>query len=195
MTIFGLNMITNSKINFLPKGHNTYVSIENPLHGQSEKACICFKTRRVRTCDFTDYELNKIKPFIWFNHKEDLLYLVAFLIKMPVTYCTLEFLIWTRLAGIIKKSKSLLWIMLKCEVVVNEVQKIVFLKTPCHVAKVQILWEGHKIWKKKISHLFLKKLGNVKKKWEIFFQIFVAFSEYLNFTLLNIQRQGKPTEI
>ena len=30
-----------------------YTSIENPLHRQSEKACMCFKTRRVRTRDFT----------------------------------------------------------------------------------------------------------------------------------------------
>ena len=30
-----------------------YISIENPLHRQSEKACMCFKTRRVRTRDFT----------------------------------------------------------------------------------------------------------------------------------------------
>ena len=30
--------------------------------------------------------------------------------------------------------------------------------------KVQILWEGHKIWK--ISHLLLKLHSNVKTKWE-----------------------------
>ena len=44
--------------------------------------------------------------------------------------------------------------------------------------KVQILWKGHKIWKK-ISTFFFKLLRNIKTKWEIFFQIFVAFSEYL----------------
>ena len=27
--------------------------MENPLHKQSEKACMCFKTRLVRTFDFT----------------------------------------------------------------------------------------------------------------------------------------------
>ena len=47
--------------------------------------------------------------------------------------------------------------------------------------EVQILWEGHKIWKK-ISHLFWDYvLSNVKQSGN-FFQIFVAFPEYLNFT-------------
>ena len=30
-----------------------YISIENSLHRQSEKACMCFKKRRVRPLDFT----------------------------------------------------------------------------------------------------------------------------------------------
>ena len=30
-----------------------YIRIENPLHKQSEKAYMCYYTRRVRTCDFT----------------------------------------------------------------------------------------------------------------------------------------------
>ena len=34
-----LTRVTNSEIIVLPKGH---ISIENPLHKQFEKACICF---------------------------------------------------------------------------------------------------------------------------------------------------------
>ena len=30
-----------------------YIRIEIPLHKQSEKACMCFETRRVRTRNFT----------------------------------------------------------------------------------------------------------------------------------------------
>ena len=52
--------------------------------------------------------------------------------------------------------------------------------------KVQILWEGHKIWKNLppvlTKQLFL--LSSVKKSGR-FFQIFVAFSEKLDFTLWN----------
>ena len=48
--------------------------------------------------------------------------------------------------------------------------------------KVKTLWEGHKIWKK-ISHLFWGLLSSVKTNG-IFFQIFVAFSENLNFAIL-----------
>ena len=44
--------------------------------------------------------------------------------------------------------------------------------------KVQIFWEGHNIWKKNLA-----LLGNVKKIGR-FFQTFVAFSDYLNFTTL-----------
>ena len=29
-----------------------YIRIKNPLHKQSENACMCFKTRLVRICDF-----------------------------------------------------------------------------------------------------------------------------------------------
>ena len=29
------------------------ISIKNPLHNQSEKACMCFKTRRASTRDYT----------------------------------------------------------------------------------------------------------------------------------------------
>ena len=32
--------------------------MENPLHKQSEKDCMCFNTRRARTCDYTVYELS-----------------------------------------------------------------------------------------------------------------------------------------
>ena len=46
------------------------------------------------------------------------------------------------------------------------------------VDKVKIFWEGHTIWKK-VSHLFW--LSNIKTSGR-FFQIFVAFSENLNFT-------------
>ena len=30
-----------------------YIRIKNPLHKQSDKACMCFKTRRARTRDYT----------------------------------------------------------------------------------------------------------------------------------------------
>ena len=49
--------------------------------------------------------------------------------------------------------------------------------------KVQTSWEGDKIWKK--STFFLNYLINVKTKWEMFFQIFVAFLEYPNFIIWN----------
>ena len=42
---------------------------------------------------------------------------------------------------------------------------------------VQILWEGHKI----LKNIPVYFESNIKTKWEIFFQIFLAFSEYLNF--------------
>ena len=32
-----------------------YISIENPLHKQSEKACMCFKTRWASTCNYMVY--------------------------------------------------------------------------------------------------------------------------------------------
>ena len=47
-------------------------------------------------------------------------------------------------------------------------------------SKVQILWEGHKIWKN--LPLFLMLLSKFQKRWEIFSH-FVAFSQYLNFTI------------
>ena len=54
--------------------------------------------------------------------------------------------------------------------------------------KVQILWEGHKIWKNLppvlTKQLFL--LSSVKTSGR-FFQIFVAFSEKLDFTPENMR--------
>ena len=47
-----------------------------------------------------------------------------------------------------------------------------------YLFKVYILWERHKVLKK---YPFFK-LSHVKTKCEIFFPIFVVFSEYLNFT-------------
>ena len=42
--------VTNQKINFLSKGQ--YIRVKNPLHKQSEKAYMCFKTRRASTRDY-----------------------------------------------------------------------------------------------------------------------------------------------
>ena len=36
-----------------------YISIKNPLHKQSEKACMCISTRHVRTSEFTIYAILK----------------------------------------------------------------------------------------------------------------------------------------
>ena len=47
--------VYNLEIKFLPKGH---ISIENPLHRQSEKACMCFKTRWASTRDYTVIEID-----------------------------------------------------------------------------------------------------------------------------------------
>ena len=44
-----LTCVTNQEINFLSKCHTR---IKNPLHRQSEKACMCFLMRDVRTRDF-----------------------------------------------------------------------------------------------------------------------------------------------
>ena len=44
---------------------------------------------------------------------------------------------------------------------------IAIIISPCQIFKVQILWEGHTIWKT-ISHLFLKLLSNIKTDWLIF---------------------------
>ena len=53
-------------------------------------------------------------------------------------------------------------------------------ETLCAAPKVQILWEGHKIWKK--THAFFwNYLVTSKQSGRLFFQIFVAFWEYLNF--------------
>ena len=46
---------TNKKINFLSKGHSTYLRVKNLRHKQSEKAYMGFKTRRASTRDFTVY--------------------------------------------------------------------------------------------------------------------------------------------
>ena len=48
--------VTNSKLKFLPN-----ISIENPLHRQSDKACMCFKPRPVRTRDFTGCNIKEDK--------------------------------------------------------------------------------------------------------------------------------------
>ena len=46
-------------------------------------------------------------------------------------------------------------------------------------SKIQIFWEGHRIWK--ISHFVFKLLIVTSKQSGWFFQNFLAFSEYLNF--------------
>ena len=47
-----IDTVTNSKNDFLSK-KSQYISIENPLHKQFEKACMCFETRRASTRDYT----------------------------------------------------------------------------------------------------------------------------------------------
>ena len=44
-----------------------------------------------------------------------------------------------------------------------------------NTAQVQILWERHKVWKKNLPLFFQNKVKD-------FYQIFVAFSEYLKFS-------------
>ena len=67
------------------------------------------------------------------------------------------------------------------------------------LGKVQILCEGHKIWK--ISpHEITKIVASKQRRW--FFEIFMAFSEYLNFMRLFLiqnkivssyfSKEGKP---
>jgi hypothetical protein len=46
-------IFTPGKVASINVKRSQYIRIENPLHKQSEKACMCFKTRRVRTRDFT----------------------------------------------------------------------------------------------------------------------------------------------
>ena len=47
--------VTNLK-NQLFVERSQYIRVENPLHKQFEKACMCFKTRRVRTRNFMVFE-------------------------------------------------------------------------------------------------------------------------------------------
>ena len=57
-------------------------------------------------------------------------------------------------------------------------------------------WFINELWQqnlKKISHLFLKLLSNFKSKWEIF-QMFLAFSEYLNFEKM-VDRKFKKFDL
>ena len=42
-----------SKVASINVKRSQYIRIENPLHKQSEKACMCFKTRRASTCNYT----------------------------------------------------------------------------------------------------------------------------------------------
>ena len=50
--VAGSNARYSFKNKFFDK-RSQYVSIKNSLHKQSEKACMCFKTRRVRSRHFT----------------------------------------------------------------------------------------------------------------------------------------------
>ena len=55
-------IVASSNARYYLKNHffvkrSQYIRIQNPLHKQSEKACMCFKTRRVRTRDFTVVEI------------------------------------------------------------------------------------------------------------------------------------------
>ena len=54
---------------------------------------------------------------------------------------------------------------------------------PWWAYKVEILWEGHKMWKKNLPSVLTKKLFLLSsfKTSGRFLQIFVAFSEKLNF--------------
>ena len=47
--------------------------------------------------------------------------------------------------------------------------RIEMIISPCQIFKVQILWEGHTIWKKKSPTFFWNYLNsNIKTKWVIF---------------------------
>ena len=48
--------------------------------------------------------------------------------------------------------------------------------------KVKVFWEGHIIWKKS-PNWFCLLLNNINSKCDIIFSNFVAFSEYLNFSM------------
>ena len=52
--VYNLEIKFLPKCQFLPKCH---ISIENPLYRQSEKACMCFKTRWASTRDYTVIEI------------------------------------------------------------------------------------------------------------------------------------------
>ena len=63
-----LTRVTNSKNIFGQRSQ--YISIEIPLHYQSEKDCMCFKTRWASTRDYTVLEIKKItltKNNLFFN--------------------------------------------------------------------------------------------------------------------------------
>ena len=56
------------------------------------------------------------------------------------------------------------------------------------VHKVQILWEGHKIWKENLPLYFEIMYLVTSKQSMRFFQNFVVFLEYLNFTCDSLWR-------
>ena len=65
----------------------------------------------------------------------------------------------------------------------NKVPFIYFVSTFINVSrlKVKTLWEGHKI-EKNLPLVLTKLSSKCQSMWDIFFQIFEAFSEKLNFT-------------
>ena len=78
-----------------------YISIKNPCHKQSEKACICFKTRRTSTCDYI-----VIKTFLfifkWPSITHSLTYFLTWLRLMVAPLCFVENSLWhvERVAGL-----------------------------------------------------------------------------------------------
>ena len=61
-----------------------------------------------------------------------------------------------------------------------------------HAVKFRyILWEGHKIWKRNLPIMF-KITYKRKKRWQIFFQNYMAFSDYLN---IIYSRENSPANL
>ena len=69
-----LMRLTNSEIKTCFAETSQYISIRNPLHRQSEKDCMCFKKRRVRTCNFMVEVLLFKEIHFGFACKQDILW-------------------------------------------------------------------------------------------------------------------------
>ena len=69
-------------------------------------------------------------------------------------------------------------------IIILDIQNKYVLKSTINIFKVKILWESHKIWKKNLPHRFDVYSVLTSILGRRFFQIFLAFSDYLNFTLI-----------